>query len=55
MSQKQNLRAIDKARIYPKEFASEQITFEKKSDELSAMDIRKDKLFHPRYTDYFDQ
>jgi hypothetical protein len=55
MGQKQNLRATDKARIYPREFASEQITFEKESDELSVMDIRRDKLFHLRYKDYFGQ
>ena len=55
MGQKQNPCATDKARIYLRELASEQITPEEQSDELSGMNTSKDKLFGPRYKDYFSQ
>ena len=55
MGQKQNLCATDKARIYLREFASEQITPKEQSDELPRMNTSKDKLFRPQYKDYFSQ
>ena len=43
MGQKQNLRAIDEARIYLSEFASELITPKENPDKLSGMDTSKSK------------
>lgn len=53
MGQKQNPCSTDKARIYLREFASEQITPKEQEDELLRMNISKDKLFRPWYRDYF--
>jgi hypothetical protein len=47
MGQKQNMCATDKARIYLRKLASEQITPKEQSDDLPRMNTSKDKVFGP--------
>jgi hypothetical protein len=47
MGQKQNLRTTNKARIYLRKLASEQIMPKEQPDELSGINTSKDKSFRP--------